>query len=38
MALHDKLDELRNTDVKALVAQQQEQIDMLTRLVVASTK
>ncbi|MDF0664205.1 MULTISPECIES: DUF1003 domain-containing protein [unclassified Rhizobium] len=38
MALHDKLDELRSTEVKALVAQQQEQIAMLTRLVIASTK
>lgn len=30
MALNDKLDELRSTEVKALVAQQQEQIAMLT--------
>jgi uncharacterized membrane protein len=35
MALHDKLDELRNTDLKALVAQQQQQISMLTKLVVS---
>jgi uncharacterized membrane protein len=38
MALHDKLDELRNTDLKALVTQQQEQIDLLSKLVVAATK
>ena len=38
MALHDKLDELRNTDLKALVTQQQQQIDLLTKLVVASSK
>ncbi len=33
MALHDKLDELRNTDLKSLVAQQQEQIALLTKLM-----
>ncbi len=38
MALHDKLDELRNTDLKALVTQQQQQIDLLTKLVAASSK
>jgi len=33
MALHDKLDEMRSTQLKALVEKQQEQIDLLTRLV-----
>jgi uncharacterized membrane protein len=33
MALHDKLDELRNTDLKSLVAQQQETFALLTKLM-----
>ena len=33
MALHDKIDQLRNDDLKQLVARQQEQLDLLTRLV-----
>ncbi|HWU61238.1 MAG TPA: DUF1003 domain-containing protein [Ensifer sp.] len=33
MALHDKLDEMRSTELKALVEKQQEQIGLLTRLV-----
>jgi uncharacterized membrane protein len=33
MALHDKVDQLRNDDLKHLIAKQQEQIDLLTKLV-----
>ncbi|HTN64153.1 MAG TPA: DUF1003 domain-containing protein [Devosia sp.] len=33
MALHDKLDQLREADLKSLITQQQEQIDLLTQLV-----
>ena len=33
MALHDKVDQLRSDDLKHLIAKQQEQIDLLTRLV-----
>jgi len=33
MALHDKVDQMRNDDLRALLAKQQEQIDLLTRLV-----
>lgn len=33
MGLHDKLDSLRNDNIARLLAQQQEQIEMLTRLV-----
>lgn len=33
MALHDKLDQMRNDDIKSLLARQQEQIDLLTQLV-----
>lgn len=33
MALHDKLDQMRNDDIKSLLARQQEQIDLLTRLM-----
>ena len=33
MALHDKVDQLRSDDLKQLIAKQQEQIDLLTRLV-----
>lgn len=33
MALHDKVDQMRNNDLKSLLAKQQEQIDLLTRLV-----
>ena len=33
MALHDKVDQMRNDDLKALLGKQQEQIDLLTRLV-----
>lgn len=32
MALHDKLDEMRSKEMKALVEKQQEQIDLLARL------
>ena len=33
MALHDKIDQLRNDDLKQLIAKQQEQIELLTKLV-----
>lgn len=33
MALHDKVDQLRNDDLKHLIGKQQEQIALLTRLV-----
>ncbi|UJW86721.1 DUF1003 domain-containing protein [Devosia sp. SL43] len=33
MALHDKVDQMRNDDLKQLIAKQQQQIDLLTRLV-----
>ena len=33
MALHDKLDQMRDDDIKSLILKQQEQIDLLTRLV-----
>jgi uncharacterized membrane protein len=33
MALHDKVDQMRNDDLKNLIARQQEQIDLLTKLV-----
>jgi uncharacterized membrane protein len=33
MALHDKLDQLRTQDVEALIVKQQEQIDLLRRLL-----
>ena len=33
MALHDKVDQLRNDDLKHLIAKQQEQIELLTKLV-----
>jgi uncharacterized membrane protein len=33
MALHDKVDQMRNDDLRSLLAKQQEQIDLLTRLV-----
>ena len=33
MALHDKLDQLRTREIEALLARQQEQIDLLTRLL-----
>ena len=33
MALHDKIDQLRNDDLKQLIAKQQEQIGLLTKLV-----
>ncbi|WP_137152490.1 DUF1003 domain-containing protein [Devosia sp. FKR38] len=33
MALHDKIDQLRNDEIKQLIAKQQEQIDLLTRLM-----
>lgn len=33
MGLHDKLDSLRNDNIARLLVQQQEQIEMLTRLV-----
>lgn len=35
MALHDKVDQLRNADLKLLIGKQQEQIELLTRLVEA---
>jgi uncharacterized membrane protein len=34
MALHDKLDQLREADLKGLITQQQEQIELLTQLVI----
>lgn len=34
MALHDKLDEMRSNEMKALVDKQQEQIELLEKLVV----
>lgn len=33
MALHDKVDQLRNDDLKLLIGQQQKQIELLTKLV-----
>jgi uncharacterized membrane protein len=33
MALHEKLDQLRTQEIEALLARQQEQIDLLTRLL-----
>ena len=33
MALHDKVDQLRNDDLKQLIEKQQEQIALLTKLV-----
>ncbi len=33
MALHDKVDQLRSEDLKQLVSRQQEQIELLTKLV-----
>lgn len=33
MALHDKVDRMRDGDLKALLEKQQEQIDLLTRLL-----
>ena len=33
MALHDKVDQMRNDDLKQLIAKQQEQIELLTKLV-----
>lgn len=33
MALHDKLDQMRDDDIRSLLVKQQEQIDLLTRLV-----
>ena len=33
MALHDKIDQMRNDDLRQLLAKQQEQIALLTRLV-----
>ena len=33
MALHDKIDQMRDDDLRSLLVKQQEQIDLLTRLV-----
>lgn len=33
MALHDKVDQLRNDDLRQLIVKQQEQIELLTRFV-----
>lgn len=33
MALHDKFDQIRSIELKALVDKQQQQIDLLTKLV-----
>ena len=33
MALHEKIDQLHNDDLKRLIGKQQEQIDLLTRLM-----
>jgi hypothetical protein len=33
MALHDKVDQMRNDDLKQLITKQQEQIELLMRLV-----
>jgi uncharacterized membrane protein len=38
MALHDKLDEMRSTELKALVEKQQEQIDLLAKLVIGNLR
>ena len=38
MALHDKLDQIRTHDLEAMLAKQQEQIALLTRLVDERTK
>lgn len=35
MALHDKVDQMRNDDLKQVIAKQQEQIELLMRLVQA---
>ncbi|MDR6759756.1 putative membrane protein [Mycoplana sp. BE70] len=34
MALHDKLDQMRDTDLKSLIVKQQEQIDLLSGFLV----
>ncbi|SDG12498.1 DUF1003 domain-containing protein [Pelagibacterium luteolum] len=36
MALHDKLDQMREHDLQALIIKQQEQIERLTKAVIAS--
>lgn len=33
MALHEKLDRMRTEQIEALLARQQEQIDLLTRII-----
>jgi len=33
MALHEKLDQMRNEQMQSLLADQQRQIDLLTRLI-----
>ncbi|MBN9336199.1 DUF1003 domain-containing protein, partial [Devosia sp.] len=33
MALHEKLDQMRSAELRELIAKQQEQIDLLTRVV-----
>ena len=33
MALHDKVDRMREDDLKSLILKQQEQLDLLLRLV-----
>lgn len=35
MALHDKLDQMREQQLEAMIAKQQEQIDLMTRLLAA---
>lgn len=38
MALHDKLDQMRTTELKSLVEKQQQQIDLLTALLLERNK
>lgn len=35
MALHDKLDQMRNQELRDLIEKQQQQIDMLSRIILA---
>ena len=38
MALHDKLDQMRDIELKSFVEKQQQQIDLLTALLVHRNK
>jgi uncharacterized membrane protein len=37
MALHDKLDQMRSQELRNLIHKQQEQIDLLSRIVIQNT-